>query len=177
MYSEGAFLRLPPEHPYISVDLQLRVPIDAVSATIRLLCRAGKHESGVLWYGPKDSAGNGVVAYVVAPRQRMSWGNYTISTAALAEVICRLTEDWRPLAQIHSHPGRRVEHSSYDDRMLSSRRALSLVFPHHGRISEPFPIGIGIHEWQNNYWHLLDINTAKRRVITVDGTVLVEDLR
>lgn len=177
MDSEEDFFRLPPPCPYEPVDLELKVPAHAVAVTAALLRRAGRRESGLLWYGPRDTAGNGRVAYVVAPRQRMTWGKYNIPADALAEVVHRLSNDWKPLAQVHSHPGRHVEHSSYDDRMVSSRRVLSLVFPSYGRGTTPFPMGIGIHEWQNDYWHLLDPIAAARRVVIVDGTVRVEDMR
>jgi len=175
--SEDDLFRLPPPCPYVPVDLRLSVPTHALTATTLLLGRAGRRESGLLWYGPRDAAGNGRVAFVVAPRQRMTWGNYTIPADALAEVVHGLPDDWKPLAQVHSHPGRRVEHSSYDDRMVSSRRVVSLVFPYYGRSNQPFPIGVGIHEWQNDYWHLLDQASAERRVIIINGTVQVEDLR
>lgn len=177
MDSEDDLFRLPPPCPYEPVDLQLSVPAEGLTATTALLRRAGRCESGLLWYGPRDSAGNGTVAYVVAPRQRMTWGNYSISAEALAEVVHRLNAHWKPLAQVHSHPGMRVEHSSYDDRMASSRRALSLVFPSYGRSVKPFPAGVGVHEWQNEYWHLLDLPLAQHRIVLIDGAVQVEDMR
>jgi Prokaryotic homologs of the JAB domain len=177
MDAEDDLFRPPPPHPYRPVHAQLRVPADAIAATLKLLRRAGRRESGLFWYGPRDTAGNGTVAYVVAPRQRMSWGNYSVSPEALAEVVQRLSDDWKPLAQIHSHPGLGVEHSNYDDRMAISRRALSLVFPRYGRLLEPFPWGVGVHEWQNEYWHLLGCELGRRRVVTVGGSVRVEDLR
>ena len=77
----------------------------------------------------------------------------------------------------YSHPGARVEHSNYDDQMASSRRALSLVFPHYGRLTQPFPADVGVHEWQNDYWHLLALHQAAQRVVLVDGDVRAEDLR
>ncbi|HJU08321.1 MAG TPA: hypothetical protein VJ727_07570 [Rhodanobacteraceae bacterium] len=117
------------------------------------------------------------MAYVVAPRQRMSWGNYLVSAQALTEVVRRLPDIWKPLAQIHSHPGANVEHSRYDDEMASSRKALSMVFPFYGNHAPAFPSGVGVHEWQNEYWHLLDEQSAKARVILVPGEVQVEDLR
>ena len=174
---EDDLLRPLPAEPYQPGDLQLRVPVDALNGTIDLLRKVGRKESGLFWYGPRDLAGNGSVAYVVAPRQRATWGNYAVSALALTEIVDRLPAGWKPLAQVHSHPGVRVEHSNYDDRMVSSRRALSLVFPSYGRCTEPFPIGIGIHEWQNDYWHLLDVTSAQRRVVLIEGTVLVEDMR
>jgi hypothetical protein len=174
---EDDLLRPAPAEPYQPVDLQLRVPGDALKATVALLRKAGRRESGLFWYGPRDTEGNGSVAYVVAPRQRMTWGNYAVSGPALAEIVHRLPDDWKPLAQIHSHPGEWVEHSNYDDRMVSSRRVLSLVFPSYGRCTEPFPIGVGVHEWQNDFWHLLDATSAQQRVVLIGGTVRVEDMR
>jgi hypothetical protein len=57
----------------------------------------------------------------------MSWGNYHVSAQDFGEVVHRLPDNWKPLTQVHSHPVLRVEHSSYDDRMVSSHRVLSLV--------------------------------------------------
>jgi hypothetical protein len=174
---EDELRRPPAPAPYLPVDLQLRVSHDALNATLDLLQRAGRRESGVLWYGARDREGNGTVTYVVAPRQRMSWGNYHIAADALAEVVHRLPATWKPVAQVHSHPGISVEHSTYDDRMASSRRALSLVFPFYGRVRSAFPLGVGVHEWQDEYWHLLTAEQASRRVIVSQGPVKVEDLR
>lgn len=174
---EDELTRPPPRTPYRCVAQRLQVPHDGLSATLALLRRANRRESGVLWYGKRDATGNGMLAYVVAPRQRMSWGNYHVPADALAEVVCRLPADWKPLAQLHSHPGLGVEHSRYDDRMASSRRALSLVFPFHGRHDSTFPLGVGVHEWQDDYWHLLSLQQAARRVVLCDGTVTVDDLR
>ncbi len=178
METEADERRPSPRRRYEPVDLQLRVPQEAVAATMLLLQRPGRRESGVLWYGSRDVQGNGTVRYVVAPRQFMTWGNYRISPEALAEVVGRLDDGWKPLAQVHSHPGLGVEHSNYDDRMAISRRVLSLVFPLYGRHSAPFPVGVGVHEWQNDYWHLLGLDQAKRRVVLVtDSAARVEDLR
>jgi hypothetical protein len=177
METEDDLFRPPPSSPYQPVDLQLRVPSDALTATLDLLRGAGRRESGLFWYGLRDSSGNGIVTYVVAPRQRMSRGNYHISAQDMGEVVHRLPDDWKPLAQVHSHPGVGVEHSRYDDHMLSSRRVLSLVFPSYGRGRRVFPAGVGVHEWQNGYWHLLDFVSARHRVVPIDARVRVEDLR
>ncbi len=177
MDSEDDFFRPSPLSLYRPSGLQLRVPSDAVTATLSLLCQAGSRESGLFWYGSRDASGHGTVTYVVAPRQRMSWGNYHISAQDLGEVVHRLPDDWKPLAQVHSHPGVRVEHSNYDDHMVSSHRVLSVVFPSYGRGVEPFPVGVGVHEWQDDYWHLLDFTSAQCRIVLIDGTVRVEDFR
>jgi hypothetical protein len=142
-----------------------------------LLRIAGRRESGVMWYGTKDASGDGTVCYVVAPRQQMRWGNYRVSAEALAEVVHRLPEGWKPLAQAHTHPGEWAEHSSYDDAMVSSHRILSLVFPSYGRTTRGFLQDVGVHEWQNGYWHRLDPDLVKKRICPADGEVRVEDLR
>ena len=174
---DDELFRPPPSSPYRPVAAQLRLPADALNASLALLQTAGRRESGLFWYGPRDSDGSGTVAYVVAPRQKMSWGNYSVSTEALTEIVQTLPDGFKPLAQIHSHPRTGVEHSRYDDRLVSSKRALSIVFPHYGRYRASFPIGIGVHEWQAGYWHLLDTAVATRRVVIVEGSVRVEDRR
>jgi hypothetical protein len=177
MEAEDDLFRPAPPRPYAPAGAKLRVPAKAIPATLGLLQRAGRRESGLFWYGPRDSAGNGLVQHVAAPRQKMSWGNYHVPPEALAEIVHRLPEGWKPLAQVHSHPGWKVEHSNYDDQMVSSRKALSLVFPSYGRTTTAFPEGVGVHEWQNDYWHLLEEDAARLRVVLVEGDVTVEDLR
>lgn len=177
MDSEDELWRPKPSRPYESTTARLQVPQAALDGTSRLLQRAGRRESGVFWYGSKDSDGGGTVKYIVAPPQRMAPRNYHVSAGALTDIVSRLPNDWKALAQVHSHPGIRVEHSCYDDRMASSRRALSLVFPLYGRATDPFPAGIGVHEFQIDYWHLLDEETAAKRILVCDGHVKIEDQR
>lgn len=177
MNAEDDLQRETPPVPYLPGPTQLFIPVQALEATYDLLQEAGKRESGVIWYGTRDERGNGIVRLVVAPRQRMHWGNYAVSVEALTEIVHRLPDGWKPLAQIHSHPGEWVEHSAYDDEMVSSHRILSLVFPFYGRTSEGFLQGVGVHEWQNGYWHLLEGRDLEHRVQSMEGEVLVEDMR
>ena len=107
----------------------------------------------------------------------MSWGNYSVSTEALTAIVQGLPDGFKPLAQIHSHPHAGVEHSRYDDRLTSSKKALSIVFPHYGRYRGSFPVGLGVHEWQDGYWHLLAAAEAAQRVVIGGGVIRVEDRR
>lgn len=175
--TEYSLIREPAPCPYELTSMRLRIPDDGIRATLQLLRLAGRRESGLFWYGERDEQGNGTVSYIVAPRQHMTWGNYYIPPDAMGEVVSRLEECWKPLAQIHSHPGARVEHSRYDDEMTSIKRALSLVFPYYGRRLSKFPNAVGVHEWQNSYWHLLNAEQAAIRIINTDGVVRTEDLR
>lgn len=178
MDDEELLPRPPPAISYRPSQAVLRLPPEAVRGTHALLQRGGPHESGALWYGPRTQDGSGEVKLVVAPRQRMSRFNYHIEAEAVAEIVRQLPPDWRPLAQVHSHPGHWVEHSRYDDRMAMSKRALSIVFPFYGRdLPAPFPTAIGVHEFQSDYWHLLEGTVARSRVASAEGAVQVADLR
>jgi hypothetical protein len=118
------------------------------------------------------------VKLVVAPRQAMQRANYLIPAEAVAQVVRQLPDDWRPLAQVHSHPGIWVEHSRYDDRMALSQRVLSLVFPRYGHaMPAAFPSAVGVHECQDGYWHLLPEALAASRLRVTAETVQVVDLR
>lgn len=170
--------RPPPPRPYAWGGQVLSVTVAAVGATLQMLQRAGARESGAFWYGERTPEG-GIVRAVLAPRQRMERDWFDVPPPAMSEMAEVLRDtDWRPLAQIHSHPGPRVEHSVYDDRMIGSRRALSLVVPHYGRWRGPWPSGLGVHEHQDDYWHLLDEAAAGRRVrLGPPINLLVRDLR
>lgn len=164
--------RLRPPFPYTETGLVLAIGVSCIEATLKLMQRCGRRESCVFWFGDRTETG-GLVRAVVAPKQRMSWGNFDVSRAAMVEMADRVDgHGWRPLAQTHSHPGTNVEHSWYDDEMIASKRALSIVFPHYGKGARAWPSGVGIHEWQDGYWHLLAADVAARRVAVVDDLEL-----
>jgi hypothetical protein len=153
----------------------LRVSADAVATTTALLRSVDRRESCCLWLGERDQTGGGVVRAVVVPRQRNAWGNYQVDVSAMMQVAEAFDgRGWSNLAQLHSHPGRGVEHSRYDDRMASSRRALSLVFPFYGHWTGPWPYDVGVHEFVDDYWHLLSRSDAARRVVVGDGSAPIE---
>ena len=179
MDAEDLLGRQPALAPYQPVATVLTLPTSALQTTVSMLRRAGARESGAFWYGPRDADGNGVVQAVIAPRQAMTWGNYHVSPAAMSAMVDLLPERaWKPLAQIHSHPGANVEHSLYDDEMIASTRALSIVVPFYGRWAGPWPHGIGVHEYQDDYWHLLSTDHAAHRVqLSAVAHLFTKDLR
>jgi hypothetical protein len=179
MKAEDTLWRPPAPTAYVPAATVLTLPTSALRATVTLLQHAGARESGVFWYGQRDAAGNATVRAVIAPQQAMSWGNYHASPEAMSAMVGMLPDaDWKPLGQIHSHPGGSVEHSRYDDEMVASTRALSIVFPFYGRWVGPWPVGIGVHEHQSDYWHLLSADQATHRVqMSSDPHALTKDLR
>lgn len=85
---------------------------------------------------------------------------------------------WTVVGAIHSHPGLNVEHSTYDDEMTPSRKAVSLVVPQYGHWTGPWPRGLGVHEYFEKYWHLLTDEQARKRVHLSDAAqVPAFDLR
>ena len=177
MRNEFDDFRRSSDQPYLPDGRVLVVPANAVVATSNLLRRAGKLEACVFWYGTR-AEGEATVKAVRAPHQTATRFNYHVDEVAMSLMCQTLAPEWRPLAQIHSHPGPSVEHSPYDDTMVSSKRALSLVFPNYGNIGGLWPCGIGVHEWQSEYWHLLTPDQAIARVQLAGETpISIEDLR
>ncbi len=138
------------------------------------------NEACCFWYGIRDEASNAEVLAVVVPRQHNTWGNYLIRAESMAAVAkATLKFNWRNLIQIHTHPGKGVEHSSYDDIHINSRRALSVVLPIYGAWRDTWPHGVGVHEFQNGYWHLLNTDDASQRIVIAETSILAQvvDLR
>lgn len=153
----------------------------ALEATLQVFDRYASRrvESCCFWYGKAANNRASVVRAVVVPPQENHWGNYRV-TASAVEAMSRATREqrWLNLAQVHTHPGRWVGHSPYDDAQANSTRTLSLVFPSYGRWLGDWPKGVGIHEFQNDYWHLLPDEAAAQRVV-LGGPPAIEvlDLR
>lgn len=173
-----AWRRPPAPSPYRGTDRVLQAPRTLLGATLTVLRSAGNREAACLWLGTiEDEAAR--VQGLIVPKQINRQLNYAIDSRAMQEVAARARpRDWTLLANVHSHPGASVEHSRYDDQMMPSRSALSIIFPYYGRWPSPWPIGVGVHEFIDAYWHLLPAATARGRVIWLDESALiVEDLR
>lgn len=133
-----------------------RVTLGQLTATVRALRSVPRGESACLWLGQFHDGGDATVAAIVIPKQVSRPRNYSIPTAAMQEVAALARpQGWTVVAAIHSHPGDNVEHSVYDDQMTPSRRALSLVFANYGACTGEWPQGVGVHEFIDDYWHLL----------------------
>lgn len=157
--------RRKPIEPYDRPQAVLWLPRQALETTISILRQYRQLEAACFWYGNRDAAENGFVKAVIAPVQINRRGNYHITS----ESVSAMSAVTRPaglvcLAQVHSHPGSFVEHSSYDDENASSQRILSVVIPAYGRWHGCWPKGVGVHERQKAYWHRLSDMDASQRV-------------
>lgn len=165
--------------PYAPTGKVLTVPAKTVVRTAAVLRSAGAVESACLWLGSLNDDGHGLVKALVVPMQVNRPRNYSVPGNAMLKVVeFARAQAWTVVGAIHSHPGLGVEHSTYDDEMTPSRRAISIVMPRYGRWSGPWPRGLGIHEYFENYWHLLSDEHALQRVILSDAAeVQTIDLR
>ena len=183
--SENPYLTGPyagPPQPYRQSDRHLRLPFalpQAVSATFA--DEGGEpQEAGALLYGVRGTeAGQlDIVHALVIPAQVRHRAHYrmppeSIATASAATRALGLVT----LAQIHTHPGEHVEHSWYDDRHAISTRAVSFVLPNYGRHACDWLARVGVHDYQDDWWHQLTTEQAAARVSFMDAPLQVLDLR
>lgn len=169
MSDEFSLWRPGPPSRYVPTGKVLRVSVHTLARTNEVLRAAGRAESACIWLGPLDDNGNGLVKALVVPQQVNRLRNYSVPGEAMLKVAeLARAYSWTLVGAIHSHPGLSVEHSSYDDEMTPSRRAVSLVVPRYGHWSGPWPRGLGIHEYSEKYWHLLSDEHARQRVALSD---------
>lgn len=161
-------LRRPaPPRPYRPSARRLHACTNALTTTLQALRSVGEREGCCFWYGERGADGTDQLKVVVMPRQLNRLLNYYVPADAIqaAHSVAR-SLGCTFLANVHSHPGFDVEHSRYDDEMMPSRSALSLVFPHYGGWQpDAWPSGVGVHEFQDEYWHLLGPDHAATRIL------------
>jgi hypothetical protein len=171
--------RPPPPAPHDPSNRCLQASPALLEATVAILRANELVESACMWLGTLDENGNGMACAVAVPKQVSAPRNYKVPADAMLEVsaTCK-ARGWTIVGAIHSHPGRGVTHSLYDDLMTPSRRAVSLVVPSYGRWTGPWPTGLGVHEFQGGYWHRLsDADAARRVAMRGDLPCEVLDLR
>lgn len=179
MNDESTLWRPHPPSQYVPTGKQLAVPAQTLARTAAVLRAAGPVESACLWLGSLDKDGHGVVKALVVPMQINRPRNYLVPGNAMLKVAeFARTQAWTVVAAIHSHPGVCVEHSTYDDEMTPSRRAVSIVMPRYGHWAGSWPHALGVHEYFEKYWHLLSDEQALQRVVLSDSPeVQTFDLR
>lgn len=152
--------------PYAVTGRIAKIDQSVLVATRHMLRAVGQREAGCLWLGTEEASGDARVEAIVVPKQTNRPRNFSIAAGAMREVAALARpRNWTLIAAVHSHPGVSVEHSEYDDEMVPSRRALSLVFAHYGAEQGAWPDGVGVHEFIDDYWRLLSLEDAVKRVV------------
>lgn len=120
------------------------------------------------------------VKLIAIPPQKNSRGNYSVPSDGTRKMALALSgKGLAYLAQVHTHPGVGVEHSRYDDAHANSTRGFSIVLPRYGADHRPWPQGVGIHEFQGGYWHLIPASVGAA-LVPLDptlGPATILDLR
>jgi proteasome lid subunit RPN8/RPN11 len=139
-----------------------------------------RREAGALLYGvgSTDVGDADIVHTLVIPAQIGHRTHYRIPPESIAAASAAT----RPLGlvtvgQVHSHPGEDVEHSWYDDRHAISTRAVSFVLPRYGRDPCDWLARIGVHDYQDGWWHQLTAEQITTRVSFTDTSLKILDLR
>lgn len=156
----------------------LLVQKTAVEKTHGILQEGGKcmKEAVAYWYGVEQRRGGGLdaVLSVGVPDAECTAGSYRVAeddAARLGREMRRLSIV--SLAQLHTHPGCRTEHSLTDDLDAVSLRDgfLSIVLPYYGRRNGPLLGGATVHERWNGRWHVLAERAVPGRIRLVDDIV------
>lgn len=170
-----------PPRPYAPNGKALLLPQQLPTAVATALGpRSGAQaEGGALLYGERGRDGQpDTVRGLVVPAQIRNRRNYHIPRESITAASTATREHgWVVLAQAHTHPGRHVEHSWYDDRNAISAKALSFVAPDFGADPGQWLAGVGVHEFQTDWWHLLTVEQANARVVLADLPLTTLDLR
>lgn len=170
--------RDPPTGAYTPNDRTLTMHPAVLEALreVAVAFAADQLEWCALLYGTRHPAGADVER-VVVPVQENHRTYYNVTGDAMAAASA-LAGDRLLVCQVHAHPGVDVEHSTIDDEKAASLKALSLVLPHYGT-RLPAIDGLGVHDYQQHYWHLLDDPFGRKKInVTAEAPIpVVMDLR
>lgn len=123
--------------------------------------------------GVRTGSGDGVVTTVTVPHAQQHAGHFTVSAVEMSRAGAHLrAHRLVRLAQVHTHPGAEVGHSTTDDESAYSRKAsaISIVLPWHAK-GHPAPTDGGVHVHEGNYWRRLSQADAERLIHLVPATV------
>lgn len=138
------------------------------------------HEGLAYWAGTKDGD-TAIVRMVVAPNADSAERRISTSHRSNAEYVKLLARHGLVhIAQVHSHPGQFIDHSSGDDEWAPFKRngLLSIVVPSYCEFGILPLKDCGIHKFIDNEFVRLNEEYIEDRFrITSEQNTLFEDLR
>lgn len=148
--------------------------------TAELLQKSGgDHEAheGVAYWAGHRVADECFVTTCIAPAATTTRGSFDTTAHANANVVmCLASSGLELIGQVHSHPGRFVDHSDGDDEraLMPYDGFLSVVVPHYARRGmRPFTV-CGVHVFESAGFRRLADSEIQARFRVVDDFV---DLR
>lgn len=120
-------------------------------------------EAGCFWYGIRHDDSS-IAATIGIPHQRNRPGNFHVDADDLATLVtAACAPGLVTVAQLHLHPDDDVDHSSWDNRQIVSRKILSIVIPNYG--ARPFSlVTLGVHIFEHDQWRRLSTREAQQAV-------------
>jgi hypothetical protein len=165
-------------------ELYYLVDRKVIEFTEKILLEYGQktpsNEGLVYWCGKKDQ--NYIrINSVIAPKTTSSEGRVSTSYEANAGFVRELSKNKIiQIGQVHSHPGKWVNHSNGDDKWAAFKVGglLSIVVPSYGKVGM-LPIRkCGIHRFtKDEFIRLSDQYIKKRFKIVKNTSQLLADLR
>lgn len=123
--------------------------------------------------GVRTSSGDGLVTTVTVPHAKQHAGHFTVSAQEMSRAGAHLrAHRLVRLAQVHTHPGADIRHSTTDDERAYSRKAgaVSIVLPWHAK-GDPAPTNGAIHIHDGNDWRRLNQADAEALIHLVPATI------
>jgi len=136
----------------------------------------GDNEGIVFWLGRQFGEAT-IITTALAPQAKTSSGSVQCSQSQMAAAIeAARGAGLALLAQVHSHPGEWVEHSTGDDSMvfMPYEGMLSLVVPWYGRVGMRPLQNVGVHQYQDGRWVAAERRSIPAALIIVPESI---DLR
>lgn len=142
--------------------------LERTAALLASFAEDAPSEGVVYWFG-LDLGGNCIVTSLIVPDAHASWGCIATTPEANAEVLRSIVGT--PLVligQAHSHPGRDVRHSDYDDRQTFPRfeGAISLVVPDYAKAGIHLP-SCGVHRFVGGTYRLITPRRVKEHLSVI----------
>lgn len=165
-------------------ELTYLIPENAIEDSVKVFreyaAEYPSNEGIVYWAGTREKQKN-IIRYVVAPKAETHWGGVRVSHDANFEFVKFLTKNKLvQIGQVHTHPGRWVDHSDGDNRDAAFKvnGLLSLVVPHYGKKGMTPLSKCGVHRfWDGRFTRLSNKYIRKHFIVSSGLESHFEDLR
>jgi proteasome lid subunit RPN8/RPN11 len=145
--------------------------LDHTTAVLRASGGDQEAHEGIAYWAGHRAGDDAFVTTCIAPAATTTWGSFDTSARANARVVMYLANAGLELiGQVHSHPGRSVEHSDGDDEraLMPYEGFLSIVVPYYASRGMRPLTTCGIHVFENSRFRRLGPSDVEARFRVVD---------
>lgn len=169
----GQWLKHSPEEvgPTVPTVWVSSTLLDRTGDVLRQSGSEGDPHEGVAYWAGRRVGDDWFVTTCIAPAARTTYGSFDTSSETNARVIMYLAKvGLELLGQVHSHPGKFVDHSAGDEikALMPYEGFISIVVPHFaGRGMCPLTI-CGVHIFEDSRFRRLLAPEIESRFRTLD---------